>query len=101
FQRARQLNARYSVPRQWLTWFRIAMGRPGLALAEGRQAIALDPASVSIGRSMGWLHYYARQPEQALEQLRRALAMNPAAEENHRLIGLSYIQMGLLDEAAA
>ena len=101
FQRALQLNARYSVARQWHSWFLIAMGQPELALAEGRQAIALDPASVSIRRSMGWLHYYARQPEQALEQLRRALAMNPTAEENHRLIGLSYIQVGLLDEAAA
>ena len=44
----------------------MAMGRTELALAEGRQAIALDPASVSIRRSLGWLHYYARQPELAL-----------------------------------
>ena len=57
-------------------------------------AIELDPASVSIRRSMGWLHYYARQPGQALEHLRRALAMNPTAEENHRLLGLAYLQLG-------
>jgi serine/threonine-protein kinase len=101
FRRALELNPRYSVARQWHSWFQIAMGHPELSLAEGRQAIALDPASVSIRRSMGWLHYYARQPEQALEQLRRALAMNPTAEENHRLIGLSYVQMGLLEEAEA
>ncbi|HUR94384.1 MAG TPA: protein kinase [Gemmatimonadales bacterium] len=101
FRRALQLNPRYSVARQWHSWFQIAMGQPELALAEGRQAIALDPASVSIRRSMGWLHYYARQPEQALEQLRRALAMNPTAEENHRLLGLAYTQVGQLDEAAA
>jgi Flp pilus assembly protein TadD len=50
---------------------------------------------------MGWLHYYARQPSEALEHLRRALAMNPTAEENHRLLGLAYLQMGLHDEAAA
>jgi serine/threonine-protein kinase len=100
FQRALQLNPRYSVARQWHSWFQIAMGRQALALDEGRQAIALDPASVSIRRSMGWLLYYARQPEQALEQLRRALAMDPTAEENHRLLGLSYIQVGQWDEAA-
>ena len=70
------------------------MGQPRRRLAEGRQAIELDPASVSIRRSMGWLHYYARQPEQALEHLRRALAMNPTAEENHRLLGLAYLQLG-------
>ena len=64
-------------------------------------AIELDPASVSIRRSMGWLHYYARQPAEALEHLRRALAMNPTAEENHRLLGLAYLQLGLHDESAA
>jgi Flp pilus assembly protein TadD len=77
------------------------MGRTEASLAEGRMAIELDPASVSIRRSMGWLHYYARQPGEALEHLRRALAMNPTAEENHRLLGLAYLQMGLHDEAAA
>ena len=100
FRRALELNPRYSVARQWHSWFQIAMGNRELALAEGRQALALDPASVSIRRSMGWLHYYARQPEPALEQLRRALAMNPTAEENHRLLGLAYIQVGQWDEAA-
>ena len=70
------------------------MGRTEASLAEGRMAIELDPASVSIRRSMGWLHYYARQPGEALEHLRRALAMNPTAEENHRLLGLAYLQMG-------
>jgi len=101
FRRAIELNPRYSVARQWHSWFQIAMGQTELALAEGRQALALDPASVSIRRSMGWLHYYARQPEQALEQLRRAIAMNPTAEENHRLIGLVYVEVGQWDEAAA
>jgi serine/threonine-protein kinase len=64
-------------------------------------AAELDPASVSIRRSMGWLHYYARQPREALEHLRRALAMNPTAEENHRLLGLAYLQLGMHDESAA
>jgi tetratricopeptide (TPR) repeat protein len=76
------------------------MGRSEAALAEGRMAAELDPASVSIRRSMGWLHYYARQPAEALEHLRRALAMNPTAEENHRLLGLAYLQLGMYDEAA-
>ena len=77
------------------------MGRTEASLAEGRMATELDPASVSIRRSLGWLHYYARQPGEALEHLRRALAMNPTAEENHRLLGLAYLQMGLHDESAA
>ena len=101
FRRAIELNPRYSVARQWHSWFQVAMGHTELAIAEGRQAIALDPASVSIRRSLGWLYYYARQPDLAFEQLRRAVAMNPTAEENHRLLGLTYLHVGQWDEAAA
>src|SRR3954469_19493391 len=77
------------------------MGRFEESLEHGRIAIELDPASVSIRRSMGWLQYYARQYEAALDNLRRGLAMNPTAEETHRLLGLVYLQQGSLDEAAA
>jgi Flp pilus assembly protein TadD len=35
----------------------------------------------------------------ALEHLRKAVEMNPTAEENHRLLGLAYLSMGLLDPA--
>jgi TolB-like protein/Flp pilus assembly protein TadD len=101
FRRAIELNPRYSVARQWHSWFQVATGHTELAIAEGRQAIALDPASVSIRRSLGWLYYYARQPDLAFEQLRRAVAMNPTAEENHRLLGLTYLHVGQWDEAAA
>ena len=101
FRRAIELNPTYSVARQWHSWFLIAMGRTEASLAEGRIAAELDPASFSIRRSMGWLHYYARQPFQALEHLRRALAMNPTSEETHRLLGLAYLELGMLDESAA
>jgi eukaryotic-like serine/threonine-protein kinase len=99
FRRAIELNPRYSVARQWYSWFLLAMGRSDEALAEGRMALELDPASVSIRRGMGWLEYYARRPALALEHLRKAVEMNPTAEENHRLLGLAYLSMGLLEPA--
>jgi serine/threonine-protein kinase len=101
FNRAIELNPRYSTARQWHAWYLVAMGRFDDALAEGRAAIELDPLSVSIRRSMGWLQYYARDFEGALENLRRALMMNPTSEETHRLLGLVYAQQGRYDEAAA
>ncbi len=101
FRRAIELNPRYSVARQWHSWFLAAMGRFEEALTEGRTAIELDPGSVSIRRSMGWLQYYARHYDAALDNLRRALTMNPTAEETHRLLGLVYLQRGSYDDATA
>ncbi|HEY5940285.1 MAG TPA: protein kinase, partial [Gemmatimonadales bacterium] len=101
FNRAIELNPRYSTGRQWHSWFLVAMGRFEEALAEGRAAVELDPLSVSIRRSMGWLQYYARHFDAALDNLRRALVMNPTSEETHRLLGMVYAQQGLYDEAAA
>jgi len=101
FTRAIRLNPGYSVARQWHSWFLVAMGHTAESLTEGRRAIELDPASVAIRRSMGWLYYYTRDNEASLEHLRRALEMNPTAEENHRLLGLTYVQLGMYDEAAA
>jgi eukaryotic-like serine/threonine-protein kinase len=96
-----ELNPRYSTAHQWYSWFLAAMGRFEESLEHGRTAIELDPASVSIRRSMGWLQYYARQHDEALENLRRGLALDPTAAETHRLLGLVYLQQRSLDEAAA
>jgi serine/threonine-protein kinase len=65
FRRAIELNPRYATARQWYSWYLAAMGRIDEALGEGRRAVTLDPTSVSIQRSMGWLYYYARQPQSA------------------------------------
>jgi Flp pilus assembly protein TadD len=61
----------------------------------------LDPASVSVRRSLGWLYYYARQPGLAIEHLTRAVAMAPGAEETHTILGLALVQQGRTAEAEA
>ncbi len=101
FERAIELNPRYATAHQWYAWLLVALGRTDEGLKHGRTALELDPASVSIRRSAGWLYYYARQPDIALIHLRRSIAMDPTAEENHRLLGLAYMQKGLHGAAAA
>jgi serine/threonine-protein kinase len=99
FRRAVELNPAYATGHQWYSFTLASLGRIDQALIEGHTALELDPGSVSIRRSLGWLYYYARRYETALEHLRRAIAMNPTAQENYRLLGLALAQLGAYDEA--
>jgi len=101
FERSIALNPRYATGRQWYAWYLAAMGRTGEALIQGKMAIELDPASVSIRRAMGWLQYYAHEPELAIEHLERALMMNPTSFETHIIMGLSLCMAGRYPEAEA
>jgi eukaryotic-like serine/threonine-protein kinase len=101
FERSISLNPRYATGRQWYAWYLAAMGRTSEALVQGRMAIDLDPASVSIRRAMGWLHYYSHEPELAIEHLERALMMNPTSFETHIITGLSLCMAGRYPDAEA
>jgi serine/threonine-protein kinase len=99
FARAVELNPRYPSARQWHAWYLTAMGRIDEALAEGRMAEELDPASLAIHGSFGWLCQYARRWEESVLRLRRAVALNPTFDENVWALGVSLMELGELDEA--
>jgi eukaryotic-like serine/threonine-protein kinase len=99
FRRAIELEPRYASARQWYSWYLTAMGRMREALAEAERSVELDPASVSIQRSAGWLHYYARTPELGLPRLRRALVMDPELHDNHMMLAVLLTQAGRFDAA--
>lgn len=69
------------------------------ALVEAHTALELDPASISVRRTVAWVYYYGRRFEQAREHITRAIAMNPMAEENYWILGLVLSQMGEWNEA--
>jgi Flp pilus assembly protein TadD len=62
------------------------------ALSAGERAVELDPASVSVRRGLGWLHFYDRDTPRAIEHMRRALAMNPSALESVLVLAMAYNQ---------
>jgi eukaryotic-like serine/threonine-protein kinase len=99
FRRAIELDPRYATAHQWHAFSLASRGRLDEALLEGHVAQELDPASVSIRRTLGWLYYYARRYEQAGYHLSRAVEMNPEAEETYRVLGLSLAMQGDLVEA--
>jgi eukaryotic-like serine/threonine-protein kinase len=99
FTRAIELDARYATAHQWYAFLLVALGRPAEGLVEAHTAAELDPASVSIRRSLGWAYYYNRRYEEARAHLMRAVEMNPLAEETYRIIGLAWAAQGEQDEA--
>jgi serine/threonine-protein kinase len=99
FQRAIELDARYATAYQWYAFLLASGGRIDEALVTGHTAQDLDPASVSIRRSVGWLYIYARRYDQARYHLTRAIEMNPTAEENYRILGLVLALDGQFEES--
>ena len=74
--------------------FAYEITRGGEAIAEGQLATELDPTSLSIRRSFGWLHYYARRFDEACVHVERAVAMNPTADESYRVLALCQAMAG-------
>jgi len=99
FRRAIELNPRYGTAHGWYGFLLASQGRLDEALVEGHTAQELDPVSVSLRRSLGYLYFYARRYEQANYHLTRAIAMNPTSEENYRVQGLILSLDGQHDEA--
>ncbi len=89
FRRAIELNPRYASAHQWYAFLLAARGKPEAGIIESHTALELDPASMSVRRSVGWLYFYGRRYAQAIYHLGRAVAVSPLAEEGLRLLGLS------------
>jgi serine/threonine-protein kinase len=99
FRRAIDLNPRYATAHQWYAFLLASQGKCEEGLVEAHTALELDPSSVSMRRTLGWLYYYARRYDQAKDQLSRAIDMNPTAEESYRVLGFVLAEQGNLAEA--
>jgi serine/threonine protein kinase/tetratricopeptide (TPR) repeat protein len=99
FRRSLERDPRYATAHQWYAFLLASQGRFEEALIEAHSAQELDPVSVSIRRSLGYIYFYARRYEQAKYHLLRAIAMNPLAEESYRVLGLILTYAGEIEEA--
>jgi eukaryotic-like serine/threonine-protein kinase len=99
FRRAIELDQGYATAHQWYAFLLASQGRLDEAVIEAHTSQELDPASVSIRRSLGYTYIYARRFDQARYHLTRALAMNPTAEDTYRVLGLALTLRGDYDEA--
>lgn len=92
FNRALELNPGYITAHHWYGVFLVLTGRFHDGLPKVERAAQLDPLSVVIQWTLGYIYYYARDYERALKACWRALELDPAFARVYIDIGLCYIQ---------
>lgn len=102
FQRAIQLNPRYSTAHHWYAMScLVPMGRLDDALEQMLLAQSLDPVSSIIARDLAVTYCYRREFEAALEQCDHAIELNPHFAPAYLTLGLVQEERKDFDEAAA
>jgi tetratricopeptide (TPR) repeat protein len=73
FQAAISMNPSYATAHEWYGLYLAAMGRFAEAHREEDRAQALDPLSVAITGTNGWVYHYSQRQDEAERLLRQAL----------------------------
>jgi len=79
--------------------FLSAAARHDEALTAVERAIQVDPVSALACENAGYHYYLARKFDKALEYCERSLALDPNFDLAHDIVGMIYIQKGMLAEA--
>jgi len=101
YRRALEVNDRYATAHEWFGLFLAAMGRFTEAQAAERRALALDPLSVGIASTAGWVQHYSGNQAEAERQLRIALRIDSTFAVGHLYLGRVLQFNGQLDSALA
>jgi serine/threonine-protein kinase len=95
FRLALRHNPGYATAHHWLGVHLVLMGRFEEGLAEVDKARTLDPLSVVVHWTRGYVLYYMRRFDEAIEQLQSTLAIDPAFAHVYVDIGLCWVQKGV------
>ena len=101
FKRAIELNPNYPQAHHWYAIYLVWSGRTNEGLAEVRRAQELDPLSLPINMTVGWLLCDAQRTDEGIDQLRKTLEMDPAFVVAHVRLGYCYERKGAYDGAIA
>ena len=101
FERAIAVNPNCAMAYSRYTYFLAAMGRLDESLQKIKRAQELDPLSPDANASLAYILYFARDYDEAIRYCQRTLALEPNFLEAMLLLGLSYEQKGMLNEAIA
>ncbi len=101
FKRAIELNPRYAGAHQWYGGYLEMMGRPAESLKERKQALELDPLSLTINFELALAFYYARDYDQAIQQFQKTLELDANFPLVHAHLPAAFEQKGMYAEAIA
>jgi TolB-like protein/Flp pilus assembly protein TadD len=101
FQRAIELNPRYSPAHHLYGWYLCIMDRYEEAYTEIQRAIRLDPLQSLSNALLGDVYFYARRYDQAIEQCQKTLALDPKSGMAQLFLGWAYSRKSLHEAAIA
>jgi DNA-binding SARP family transcriptional activator/Tfp pilus assembly protein PilF len=101
YRHALAINPSYPTAHEWYGLFLAAMGRYEEAQAEERRASELDPLSLGIQSTAGWVLHYSGKQADAERQLRIAMRTDSTYPVAHLYLGRVLQFNGQLDSALA
>jgi TolB-like protein/tetratricopeptide (TPR) repeat protein len=99
FKKALDLNPGYPSARQWYAILLAEAGRDAEALANAREAVALDPLNGTMHQSLGLVHYYGRRYSESITELGRALDLSPQLPLPRAIMAKAYFQQSAYADA--
>lgn len=101
FERAVELNPNNDRAFRWYSVYLSAMGRVREGILMCERGLRLDPLSPHTRTQLGRHFYYAREYDRAINQCREVLDVHPEWPDAHAVLGLTYLQKGMIEEAAS
>lgn len=101
FQTALALNPNYATAHEWYSLFLAAVGRLEEAQAHSQRAVDLDPLSVPIASTAGWIAHYRGKQDEAERRLKDAIAMDTLNPLAHLYLGRVFQSQGRNADAIA
>lgn len=101
FERAIELNPNNDRAFRWYSAYLSAMGRVREGILMCERGLRLDPLSPHTRTQLGRHFYYAREYDRAINQCREVLDVHPEWPDAHAVLGLTYLQKGMIEEATA
>jgi tetratricopeptide (TPR) repeat protein len=98
FNRAIELNPKYTPAHHEFSHYWMAMGRVDKSLEESHRALELEPLSVKMNVHLAWHYLVARQYDEAISQCKKTLEMSPNYIRAHHFMGVAYLQKSMYAE---